>query len=273
MTNFSRRINNIRRDTDTIKSRTVLIKDVDTAVLTHIKNVIKPTIVENGVERIVPVYYANPQIWNSIQKNGFMRDGKTQQILVPVIVFKNTGIAKNTQIPVDKLDGNLRKIIYKKYNPKNRYTIFSVNNNIKPAVDYYSVTIPDYVIITYQLQIWTAFVKHMNPILEKFIYAESSYWGNENYKFRASYENIDTNIETNDGENRAVRSTINMSVYAYILPASYNEQDTMVRKLNPAKVIIKTETVLDDINKIGGQESIPVQFEDIQTQSNSSNES
>lgn len=260
---LEKRINNLRRDTDTIKNRTVLIKDVDTAILSHIQNTIRPTIIENGIERVVPVKYANPQIWKSIQQDGFMRDGKTKQLMVPIIVIKNTGIAKNMQIPVDKFDGNLRKTIYKKYNSKNRYDIFSVSNNIKPAIDYYSVTIPDYVVITYQLQMWTGFINQMNPLIEKFIYAESSYWGGDNYKFRASYESIETNVETNDGENRAVRSTININVYAYILPASYNNQDTTIKKLNPAKIIINTETVFDDINAIQIKQSIPVQFEDI----------
>jgi len=167
------------------------------------------------------------------------------------------------QIPVDKFDGNLRKTIFKKYNPKNRYDVFNVNNNIRPAIDYYSVTIPDYVVITYQLQMWTGFLEHMNPLVEKFIYAESSYWGGDNYKFRASYEGIETNVETNDGENRAVRSTINISVYAYILPASYNNQDTTMRKLNPAKIIITTETLVNDISQIGNiNKSIPVQIID-----------
>lgn len=257
---FEKRINNLRRDTDTIKNRTVLIKDVDTAILFHISNIIKPTIVENGIERIVPVKYANPQIWKSIQQDGFMRDGKTKQLMVPIIAIKNTGISKNTQIPVDKFDGNLRKTIYKKYSPKNRYDIFNVNNNIIPAMDYYSVVIPDYVIITYQLQIWTGFINQMNPLIEKFIYAENSYWGNDNYKFRVSYENIETNVETNDGENRAVRSTINMSVYAYILPASYNNQDTTIKKLNPAKIIINTETIVNDINEIKIKKSTPVKI-------------
>lgn len=257
---FEKRINNLRRDTDTIKNRTVLIKDVDTAILFHISNTIKPTIVENGVERIVPVKYANPQIWKSIQQDGFMRDGKTKQLMVPIIVIKNTGISKNMQIPVDKFDGNLRKTIYKKYNSKNRYDVFNVNNNIMPTIEYYSVTIPDYVIITYQLQIWTGFINQMNPIIEKFIYAENSYWGNDNYKFRVSYENIETNVEANDGENRAVRSTINMSVYAYILPTSYNNQDTTIKKLNPAKIIINTETIVNDINEIKIKKSIPVKI-------------
>ena len=260
---FEKRINNLRRDMDTVKARTVVIKDVDIAILSHIKDTIQPTIIENGVERVVPVKYANPQIWKSIQQDGFMRDGKTKQLMVPIIVIKNTGISKNMQIPVDKFDGNLRKTIFKKYNPKNRYDVFNVNNNIRPAIDYYSVTIPDYVVITYQLQMWTGFLEHMNPLVEKFIYAESSYWGGDNYKFRASYEGIETNVETNDGENRAVRSTINISVYAYILPASYNNQDTTMRKLNPAKIIITTETLVNDISQIGNiNKSIPVQIID-----------
>lgn len=257
----SNRENNIRRDNDTYKNISITIKDIDNAILTHIKNTIKPTVTENGIDRIVPVYFADPSIWNSVQKLGYLRDQKTSQIMVPALVIKNKGLSKNINMPVDKLDGNLRKTIYKKYSNKNKYDVFNVLNNIKLQEEYYSVTIPDYIIVNYQIQIWTAYINHMNNIIEKFIYAENSYWGNEHYKFRTYYDSINVDTDIQDGENRTIKCIIDANVSAYILPESFDSKNTTVKQLSPAKVVIKTETVLDDINKVTENKSIPIKFE------------
>jgi len=255
---YKTRIENLRRDQDTIRNAKVSIEDVDQAIVSHIKNTIKPSIIENGIARDVPVIFANPETWKGIQEYGWYRDGKSRQIMVPVLVVKNNGMTKQTTMPVDKLDGNIRKTIGKKWNNKNRYDIFSVYNNIRPAIDYYSVTVPDYMIFNYQVQIWTAFIRQMNGITEKFVYAENSYWGDVNFKFRASYDGITNSVEIVDGENRAVRNTFDMNVFAYILPESYNNKKTGIIKLNPAKVLITT--IFDSITekRTDRQTSIPV---------------
>ena len=256
---YKNRIENLRRDLDTISNAKISIEDVDTAIVDHIKNVIQPSIIENGVVRNVPVIFANPETWKGIQEYGFYRDGKSRQIMVPVLIVKNNGMTKQSTMAVDKLDGNIRKTIGKKWNSKNRYDIFSVYNNIKPAVDYYSVTVPDYMVFNYQVQIWTAFIRQMNSITEKFIYAENSYWGDKIFKFRASYDGITNSVEVADGENRAVRNTFDMNVYAYILPESYDNKKTGVIKLNPAKVMITTIFDTETQQRIERhQQSIPV---------------
>ena len=256
---YKNRIENLRRDLDTISNAKISIEDVDTAIVDHIKNVIQPSIIENGVVRNVPVIFANPETWKGIQEYGFYRDGKSRQIMVPVLIVKNNGMTKQSTMAVDKLDGNIRKTIGKKWNSKNRYDIFSVYNNIKPAVDYYSVTVPDYMVFNYQVQIWTAFIRQMNSITEKFIYVENSYWGDKIFKFRASYDGITNSVEVADGENRAVRNTFDMNVYAYILPESYDNKKTGVIKLNPAKVMITAIFDTETQQRIERhQQSIPV---------------
>jgi len=262
---YKNRIENLRRDLDTISNAKISIEDVDTAIVDHIKNVIQPSIIENGVVRNVPVIFANPETWKGIQEYGFYRDGKSRQIMVPVLIVKNNGMTKQSTMAVDKLDGNIRKTIGKKWNSKNRYDIFSVYNNIKPAVDYYSVTVPDYMVFNYQVQIWTAFIRQMNSITEKFIYAENSYWGDKIFKFRASYDGITNSVEVADGENRAVRNTFDMNVYAYILPESYDNKKTGVIKLNPAKVMITTIFDTETQQRIERhQQSIPVSIDETQ---------
>ena len=81
----------LRRDKDDIKNISNQIIDMDSAIMYYFNEVIKPTVTENKETIKVPVMYASPERWVSIQKQGFMRD-KRQQLITPLIVFKRTGI-------------------------------------------------------------------------------------------------------------------------------------------------------------------------------------
>ena len=66
--------------------------------------------------------YASPERWVSVQKQGFMRD-KRQQLITPVIVFRRTGMEKNENIPINKLDANKPQnfqTLTQKYSQSNR---------------------------------------------------------------------------------------------------------------------------------------------------------
>ena len=91
----------LRRDKDEIKNISNSIIDMDGAIMYYFNEVIKPTVVENKETIKVPVMYASPERWVSVQKMGFMRD-KRQQIITPVIVFRRTGMEKNDNIPINK---------------------------------------------------------------------------------------------------------------------------------------------------------------------------
>ena len=95
----------LRRDKDEIKNISNSIIDMDGAIMYYFNEVIKPTVVENKETIKVPVMYASPERWVSVQKMGFMRD-KRQQIITPVIVFRRTGMEKNENIPINKLEIN-----------------------------------------------------------------------------------------------------------------------------------------------------------------------
>ena len=72
---------------DNVKLPTVSIKDIDTAVFYYFRNVIKPTVSQNGTQIDVPVIYGNPERWTSVQKDGFLRD-RNGKVQVPLIMFK-----------------------------------------------------------------------------------------------------------------------------------------------------------------------------------------
>ena len=114
--------NQLRRDTDDFNNISVTIKDVDAAIMFYFNEIIKPTVNERKEIVKVPVMYASPERWVSIQKQGFMRD-KRQQLVVPAIVFRRTGINKNENVPVSKIDANRPQnfVTFKqKYSRENR---------------------------------------------------------------------------------------------------------------------------------------------------------
>ena len=75
---------------DDVKNISVGIMDMDSAIMYYFNEVIKPE-VENNEKVKVPCIYASPERWLSISKQGYLRD-KKRQIIVPLIVFKRTGM-------------------------------------------------------------------------------------------------------------------------------------------------------------------------------------
>ena len=72
-----------------------------------------------------------------------MRD-KRQQLITPVIVFRRTGMEKNENIPINKLDANKPQnfqTLEQKYSQSNRYDQFSRTIGITPNKEYFNVVV------------------------------------------------------------------------------------------------------------------------------------
>ena len=153
---------------DDVKNISVGIMDMDSSILYYFNEVIKPEVTENKEKVKVPCIYASPERWVAISKQGYLRD-KKQQIITPLIVFRRTAMERNDNIPVDKLDANKPNLFYsfqKKFSQQNRYDKFSVQKGLSPNREYYNVTMPDYVTLTYEFTIWTSYIEQMNAIVE-----------------------------------------------------------------------------------------------------------
>ena len=96
---------------DNVKNLSVGIMDMDSEIMYYFNEVIKPDVEINDEKVKVPCIYASPERWMSISKQGFLRD-KKRKIIVPLIVFKRTGMSRDDQMPIDKLDANDPKINY-----------------------------------------------------------------------------------------------------------------------------------------------------------------
>jgi len=215
-----------RRDNDNVVDYQVKLKDIDTALLYYLDNVVLPNITDNGQSFKIPIIYGSPERWNSVQKDGFYKDkdGKTQ---IPLMMFKRTGMAKNRTLS-NKVDANFPQVYQtfaKQWSRKNAYNAFSVANNFSPAQEQYNVVVPDYVNITYEFIIWTDYVEQMNDIVEAINYSEGSYWGEpERFKFRTRIDDFTNQTDLTGDTDRLVRTTFTLTLYGYIISDSLNRQ-------------------------------------------------
>ena len=260
----------LRRDKDDIKNISNQIIDMDSAIMYYFNEVIKPTVTENKETVKVPVMYASPERWVSIQKMGFMRD-KRQQLITPVIVFRRTGMSKNENLPQNKIDANNPQqfvTIEQNYNQQNRYDAFSKQVGLTPNKTYYNVVMPDYVILNYEFTIWTSYIEQMNKLVERINYTNGSYWGEPGkMRFRSRIESFSDASEMDTQGERLVKTNFTVEMMGYIIPEEFNRYTTTRKYLTPKKVIINmdTERPAEEFVKseVGGGVSINAPTQDV----------
>ena len=237
---------------DDVKNISVGIMDMDSAIMYYFNEVIKPSVEVNKEKVNVPCIYASPERWTQITKQGFLRD-KKRQVIVPLIAFKRTGMERNDDIPIDKLDANNPSLFYafeKKYTQANRYDKFSVQQNLTPNKEYYNVAMPDYVTLSYDFIIWTSYIEQMNRIVEKVNYSDGAYWGEPGkMRFRTRIESFSDASEI-EGE-RLIKTTFSVNLYGYILPETYNDSTTTQKYLTPKKIIVRESADSLVVDKTG----------------------
>ena len=72
---------------DLSKQYSITLKDIDTAIMSYIKNIIKPTVQEANERVKVTVMYGNEERWKAVRKRGVMRD-KNNSLILPLIMLK-----------------------------------------------------------------------------------------------------------------------------------------------------------------------------------------
>ncbi len=242
------------RTDDDVKNPSVTLMDMDSSIIFYFENVIQPSVEDNGENVKVPIMYASPERWKAIQRDGFMRD-KKRQTITPVIAYRRTSVEKDTEMPQDKLDANNPNLFYtfeKKFSQQNRYDKFSTQIGNIPQREYYNVTFPDYVTISYDFIIWTTYIEQMNKIVERVVYSDGAYWGDpDKMRFRSTVDTFTDVTEVSDVE-RLVRTNFSVTMRGYLLPeGNFDHRSTTQKFLTPKKVIFGTETDVNITKNIG----------------------
>ena len=235
------------KDDDKNKTISIGLKDIDSAILFYLENVIKPTITQNDRRLSVPIIYGSPERWKSMQADGFYRD-KNGKTMIPLLMFKRDSFTKNNTIG-NKLDGNKvnnLKYFETGYSKRNIYDNFNVLQNQKRQKEYILGIIPDYIDITYSMSIFTDYVEQANEITEAVEFAARSYWGDpEKFMFRANIDTFNTPVLLENGSDRANRTTMNVLVNGYIIPSGINAAmaGPSPKSYNVTKTVFK-ETII-----------------------------
>jgi len=251
------------RGDDTVKNISVGLMDIDAAIMFYFNNVIKPTVLENDETIKVPLMYSNPERWNSIQKNGYLIDNK-KQLVIPLIVFKRNSISKDESLAIDKIDPlspKLFRTFQSKYSQKNRYDNFSVQQGLNKTKELYTVGVPDYVNLEYEFIVWTSYTEQMNRIIEKIIWSEGSYWGEDGkFKFRTSIDNYTDASEFTVNSERLIRTNFSVTLKGYLIPEEFNSVVTTQKALTPKRILIGDDVSVNLTDLVGDSQTRDVRI-------------
>ena len=239
---------------DDVQPFSIGIKDIDEAITFYMKEIIRPSVIQNGARLDVPVLYGDSERWNQINKLGYLRDGNDKPML-PLLLFKRTNLTKERfTSKIDANNPNNLQVFTKTYNVKNAYSSFDVLNRNFPEKQFYATVIPDYVTLDYDVIVSTYFVEQNNKIIEAMNYASDSYWGDpEKFKFRARIDSFATSTEIPLGAERIVKTTFSIKLYGYIIPDTFLRDINAVKKFNQKtqiNILSETEIPADNTKSI-----------------------
>jgi hypothetical protein len=226
----------VRRDKDEEKDFSVTLIDIDTTILSYLDNVISPTVLDAGRQVKVPINYASPERWKAIRKDGYIRD-KNGKVQCPAIAMRRTTMQRNDNLIT--LNRYLQYPVIKKFSEKNKYDRFSIMTGFAPRKEYYSVAMPDHVIVNYDFIVWTDLMEQGNEIIQAINFSTEDYWGDKvRMKFRTTISDYNFETSNDADQDRIVKTTFNMMVYAYLLPNRYeNFKSTVQKAFSQRKVV------------------------------------
>ena len=206
------------------KGLSIGLTDIDTTVIRHMKNVMKPIVREANEIIKVPVMYGNEERWKSIRNRGVLRD-KNNTIILPVIVIKRTGVAMNDQMPLsfdNDVQGKFINVVRSSngWSKNNRYDRFSVLTGQKPVEEFVKTGMPDFVVCTYNIVMMTAFMEQMNDLNTIMVEHLETYWGDStSYRFVSSLEgDISNEVQMESQGERLIRNELTITIKGYMIP-------------------------------------------------------
>ena len=205
---------------------TITLKDVDTAVLNHVKNIMRPLVKEANETFKVPVYYGNEERWKSARKRGVLRD-KNNVLILPLIMLRRTEVSRNDlsgqSFPHDIRKQHVDVVRTSRWSKENQYDRFSVQQGVQPVYENVVTGMPNYADVTYEFVLWTNFIEQMNPLVESFVDQSHTYWGDgTDNKFLCTIDSVSDASEMNQDGERFIKSTFSVTTKAYLLPEYLN---------------------------------------------------
>jgi len=214
----------------------IKLMDVDRAIMEHITDTVMPELQIREENIKVPLLYGSAERWKSIRVDGFLRD-RAGQIQIPLAVIKRNSVETNDDL-INPMNRQVSYPAVSQFSPKHKYDLFSKMTGVTRPKEQYNITIPDYVVINYEVVLWTDFTEHMNTLVEAFQFATDVYWGDKyGFKFLTKASSFDNTTEIGDGSQRIVKTTFTLEVKAYLLPEKFNNKPTTQKAFTIKKVL------------------------------------
>jgi hypothetical protein len=228
------------------KGFSIGVKEIDTAVIKHIRNIMKPKVKEQNEIISVPVLYGNEERWKSIKDRGTLRD-KNGTIILPMMVIKRTSLSMNDQLPFsfdNDVQGKHISVVRSNsgWSKNNRYDRFSVLTGQKPVQEYIKTGMPDFVVCTYQIVMMTSFIEQMNDLNNLWVEHLETYFGDQtSYRFLSSLAGeISNEVEMESQGERMIRNELTIEIKGYMIPEFtdnvFGKTAEMGRAYKPKKV-------------------------------------
>jgi hypothetical protein len=228
------------------KGFSIGVKEIDTAVIKHIRNIMKPKVKEQNEIISVPVLYGNEERWKSIKDRGTLRD-KNGTIILPMMVIKRTSLSMNDQLPFsfdNDVQGKHISVVRSNsgWSKNNRYDRFSVLTGQKPVQEYIKTGMPDFVVCTYQIVMMTSFIEQMNDLNNLWVEHLETYFGDQtSYRFLSSLAgDISNEVEMESQGERMIRNELTIEIKGYMIPEFtdnvFGKTAEMGRAYKPKKV-------------------------------------
>ena len=229
------------------------LKEIDTAVINHIRNIMKPVVRESNEIIKVPVMYGNEERWKSVRGRGVLRD-KNGVVILPVLVIKRTSLTMNPDMPLsfdNDVKGKYITVIRSSngWSKNNRYDRFSVLTGQKPVEEFVKTGMPDFVICSYSIVMMTAFMEQMNDLNTIMVEHLETYWGDSNsYRFLSALSgDISNEVQMESDGERLVRNELALEIKGYMIPEFtdniFGKTAEAGRGYTPKKVVF-SETIL-----------------------------
>lgn len=234
-----------RRDTDTIKTPSISIYDVDYAILYWLQQKIAAQVSENGNMVDVPFSYANSETWSQIQAHGYLRDSQNQ-LLTPYSTLRRITMTEDERFK--KLDVNRGSYgsSYKIYpsanyrNFENQRNPHAQTTNTRMSDQYFIQVMPEFYIVEYELLIWTTLTEQMNSVLQDIIPTSNFAWG-DSYKFRTNVGSISLETINAPDSQRLVRASIPLTVDARLINEFEIKKSTVEKAYTLKRIVIRNE--------------------------------
>ena len=206
------------------KGFSIGLKEIDTAVIKHIRNIMKPKVREQNEVISVPVLYGNEERWKSIKARGTLRD-KNGVLILPMIVIKRTSVGFDDAMPLsfdNDVRGKFVSVIRSSsgWSKNNRYDRFAVLTGQKPVQEFVKTGMPDFVRCNYSIVMMTSFIEQMNDLNTLWIEHLETYFGDQtSYRFLSSLDgDISNEIEMESQGERMIRNEFSMTIKGYMIP-------------------------------------------------------